>query len=348
MAPPSSQASRPGRILAVLVVLLVVLLASVIGKNAFEPGSWHKGFKVGLGLDLSSGTTVTLKAVSATKGVPPSQQAMKEAASIMLSRVNGAGFTGAEVQQQGSQYIVVSVPGQGAQKVAQLVGTTALLRFRQVLLEATGYPVATTTPTPTATPSPTASPTASPSAGASASPSASASAGASSTASPTASASPKASASSNGQGQAASAKRIAGTPSGARKAKPTSSASPTPASSGSGTASAAPTASPTPTVTTKLPTTADASGDASLVSKAVQKEFNELNCHDKNWQAKIYGNDPNRWDNPNAQVVACDSSGTKYALDKAHVTGTMLTKASAGLDSTSGSWVVNFNLNGGS
>ena len=70
---------------------------------------------------------------------------------------------------------VVSVPGAGAQKVATLVGETALLRFRQVLLLAPNYATAPT-PTPTPTPSPSSSPTPSAKATASATPSKSSSA----------------------------------------------------------------------------------------------------------------------------------------------------------------------------
>ena len=67
----------------------------------------------------------------------------------MTNRVEATGLTGATVVQQGSDEIVVSVPGAGAQKVATLVGETALLRLRQVLLVAPNTTTAAaTTPTP--------------------------------------------------------------------------------------------------------------------------------------------------------------------------------------------------------
>jgi preprotein translocase subunit SecD len=187
--------SKPGRLLAALIVLTVIMLAGVVGKYAFQPANWHKGFKVGLGLDLSSGTTVTLKAVSTNPGKPPSQADMTTAISIMNNRVNSAGFTGASVEQQGNDIITVAVPGKGSQQVANLVGTTAQLRFRQVLLAANN----TTTPTPTPTPTPSAS--ASPKASASPSPKASASPSPSS--SPSASSKPKLSTTADGTGDAA-------------------------------------------------------------------------------------------------------------------------------------------------
>jgi preprotein translocase subunit SecD len=141
--------SRPWLPIAALAVLIVIMLASVIGGDLTHPGSWTKNFKIGLGLDLSSGTTVTLKAVTPNSSKPPSQTAMTEARTIMEDRVNGAGFTGAVVQQQGPNIITVAVPGKGAQQVENLVGRTALLRFRQVLLVAPNLTTPTATPTPT-------------------------------------------------------------------------------------------------------------------------------------------------------------------------------------------------------
>ena len=38
------------------------MLISILGSQTFSPGNWQHQFKVGLGLDLSSGTEVTLKA----------------------------------------------------------------------------------------------------------------------------------------------------------------------------------------------------------------------------------------------------------------------------------------------
>ena len=62
MAPPSTPNSWPGRYLTALLVLIVVMLAGVLGGHLFSPGNWHKSFVVGRGLDLSSGTSVTLQA----------------------------------------------------------------------------------------------------------------------------------------------------------------------------------------------------------------------------------------------------------------------------------------------
>ncbi len=299
--------SHPGRHLITLAILILVMLGSIIGAAyALHPGEWHKSFKVALGLDLSSGTSVTLKAYPLNKtNAAPSKGEMATAINILISRVNGQGFTGATVVQEGTNNIVVSIPHKSAEQVAPLL-QSAVLRFRQVLLVAPGFPVpSATTPTPTPSSSPGARASSSPS------PSPSASASAKASAAPSPSASPK--------------------------------ASPTPSPS-SGAAAASPSPSATPSVADKLPTVAQAQGNAALVtSKSVINDFNRLNCRDKNWQSKIYGTDPANWDNPNSQIVACDSQGNKYVLDVAKVLGTNLTKVAAQLNSQN-QWVVTFNL----
>ena len=208
MAPPSTKMSRPWLPIAALAALIVIMLLSVIGGDITHPGSWTKNFKIGLGLDLSSGTTVTLKAVTPNSSKPPSQTAMTEARTIIVNRVNGAGFTGAQVQQQGPNIITVAVPGKGAQQVESLVGRTALLRFRQVLLVAPNLSTSAATPTPTPSASASksskkakaaATPTPTPTAHASASPSPSASPSASPSSAPTS----KLSTVADGQGNAA-------------------------------------------------------------------------------------------------------------------------------------------------
>jgi len=187
VAPPRRSGPRPVRALALLAVVILVMLISITGKETFNPGKWHQQFKVGLGLDLSSGTEVVLQAHTATG--TPTAGAMQQAISVLLSRVNGTGNSGAQVQQQGADRINVSIPGQPPENVLKLVSTTAKMSFRPVLLVSpyTGAGSSPTAkPSSSATPSTSASPTATstPKASASATPKASTSA------TPTASASP--------------------------------------------------------------------------------------------------------------------------------------------------------------
>jgi preprotein translocase subunit SecD len=286
------------------VVLILVMLASVLGGNIVSPGHWHKSFYVGRGLDLSSGTSVTLQAVTTRQpgqktSPPPSSAAMAQAVRIITNRVEATGLTGAQVVPQGTNEIVVSVPGAGAQKVATLVGETALLRLRQVLLTAPNYS-SSSAPSSSSSPSPSASPSTS------------------------ASASPKPSASttpSSGSGQAAGATKL-GASAGASP-----SASPSPS----------PSASPSSSAGQVLSTTKDGTGNAALLTAAETKRFNEVNCDAKNWKSQLYGANPNAWDNPNVQTIAC-LGGVKYAMDKAVAQGKDLYNVGA-QDQTTG-WVV--------
>ena len=191
MAAPTKTVPHPGRALAALIALIVIMLLALVGGNLFSPSQWHKDFRIGLGLDLSSGTQLSMQATTLTGGIPTAND-MNEAKSIILSRVNASGNTGAEVQTQGNDILNVSVPGKTTTQTEQLVSETALLNFRQTLLY---EPYSGTSSTPSTSATPSASASASPSASASStakatpSPSASASSKASSTASPSASAS---------------------------------------------------------------------------------------------------------------------------------------------------------------
>ena len=155
MAAPSRTVPHPGRALVLLLVLIVAMLLGVLGGKLFTPSQWDQRFKVGLGLDLSSGTQVTLRAQTLT-GKAPSTDEMNAAVGVIESRVNGTGNSGAQVQPQGANLLVVTVPGKGSQQTIELVSSTALLMFRQVLLyEPYG---ATNTPVPAASASPSVTP----------------------------------------------------------------------------------------------------------------------------------------------------------------------------------------------
>jgi preprotein translocase subunit SecD len=332
LAPPSGNVSRPGRALAVLAAVIVLMFLAIVGGNIGSPGQWSKDFKVHLGLDLTSGTTVALRA-QAPKGVSTAQFAadMTQAKNIMANRVNGAGFTEAQVQQQGSDIINVAVPGAGSQKVVNLVGTTAQLLFRQVVLVAPNK--GATTPVPTPTPTPSASGSATPSASASAKASAS----------PTASASASSSAKTGALGSGTAAKEMASrshhlTASGAQaSATPSASASASPAAS----ASASPPAS-----SSGVSTVAGATGDASLVSPAVKAQFNKLNCADKNWKQTV-GYTEQQYNNPNIQTVSCGSENgvlAKFVLDKAAVLGKDVKSANATQATSNVYWQTNLNF----
>jgi len=322
--------------LAVLAAIIVLLLLAVVGSNIGSPGKWSKDFRVLLGLDLTSGTQVALKA-EAPHGQTPSQENMNTAVQIMLNRVNAGGFTEATVVPQGTNIINVSVPGQNSQAVVKLVEQTAELLFRQVLLQAPNQAAAV--PTPTTTPTPSSTATGSPSPSASASPSASTKAfvrgGGHSGVTEMAR-----SARSLGGSAAAltAATKPSPTPSASSAASPTPSAAATPAA----------TPSPVPTSANGTSTWQTAAGGPALVSPQVKKLFDEVNCADKNWQQKI-GYTPQVWNDPQRQIVSCGSlNGVmyKFALDKSLVLGSQIKNASASLQQGTTFWQVNLNFNG--
>jgi preprotein translocase subunit SecD len=290
VAAPSKTVPHPGRALAALVALIVIMLLGIVGGNLFSPGQWHKDFKVHLGLDLSSGTQLSMQAKTLTGGIPTSSD-MNTAESIILSRVNASGNTGAQVQTQGNDILNVSVPGKTTTQTEQLVSETALLNFRQVLLyepySGTTTPSASASATPSASASSTAKASSSPKASSSASPKASTTA------------SPKAS----------------------------TSASPSPSPSPSATSSTAPTVY----------------GDQSLVNKDTLALFNKVTCtpgDTTKWKQEAGYTTPQSYDNTAAQIVSCDSSGNKYALDVAKVPGTQIATATANLATNSNQWEV--------
>jgi preprotein translocase subunit SecD len=323
VAAPSRTGPHPGRALVLLLVLILAMLLGILGGKMFSPSQWQHQFKVGLGLDLSSGTQVTLQAQTLT-GKAPSSAEMNAAVGVIESRVNGTGNSGAQVKPQGTNLLVVTVPGKGSQQTIELVSQTALLMFRQVLLfEPYG---ATSTPTPAA----------------SASPSASASASASATPTGSAKASPTASATSSAKTSA--------------KIVPAASASASPTASATGTATASSSASASPSASASAsPSTPAASttlGNPSLVHKDVLALFNKLVCKPGDtqaWKSQVGYNTTTPYNNPDVQVVACGNNGGvwgKYALDVAKVRGTDVTSATAGLSTTSNQWQVNLSLNG--
>ncbi|HEY4454054.1 MAG TPA: protein translocase subunit SecD [Pseudonocardiaceae bacterium] len=303
-----------------LLILIVAMLLGILGPKLFAPSQWEHRFKVGLGLDLSSGTQVTLRAQT-LNGKAPSTDEMNAAVGVIESRVNGTGNSGAQVQPQGPNLLVVTVPGKGSQQTIELVSSTALLMFRQVLLyEPYG---ATSTPVPGA--SSGASPSATPSV----------------SGSPSATATPSASSTSTAK---TSAKIL---PAASASASPTASASGTASPSGSASPSSSASASPSASAAS------GAAGDPSLVHKDVLAKFNKLVCKPGDtqaWKAQVGYVTTTPYNNPDVQVVACGSAGAgqwgKFALDVAKVRGTEVTAASAGVSTTSNQWQVNLTLNG--
>lgn len=121
---------RPRRTLLLFLASTLALAGLLLGidlnqsakdtSNVWEPN---------LGLDLKGGTRITLQAKS-DSGKRPDPVKLEQARSIIDQRVNATGVSESEVSTQGGDQIIIEIPGQSKQGIADQVGRTAQLRFR--------------------------------------------------------------------------------------------------------------------------------------------------------------------------------------------------------------------------
>ena len=89
-------------------------------------------------------------------------------------------------------------------------------------------------------------------------------------------------------------------------------------------------------------------GDVRLVNQNTLALFRKLVCTPDNtstWKNQVGYATADEYDNPGTQIVSCDRSGNKYALDVAKVQGTQISDATAELSTTSNQWEVTLRLN---
>lgn len=139
---------RPGRALLAFFLVLGVVFGGIAAAGTWSPR---------LGLDLQGGTSITLSAQT-LDGAEPTAESLDEAVAIIRQRVNGSGVAEAEVTTQGTDTIIVQVPGVGQDELVELVGQTAELQFRPVLAIVPGGAPAPVTPEPTGEGTPESSP----------------------------------------------------------------------------------------------------------------------------------------------------------------------------------------------
>ena len=290
------RAAGPGRLLAVLAVVIAALYITMFATGTTTPR---------LAIDLAGGTSVVFTAAP-EKGSSVTSGAMDTAVSIMQERANGYGVTDAQVTQQGNNTIQVEMPGQNSEQEVASLGKTALLYFRPVLTESGP-------PTPTASGSPSASPKASSSASASASASSTSTTSASA---PSASASASASSTATTDAESMAVVKDAASASASASAAATGTATASPAA-----ASASASASPSPSPTSS------AAAAASASESTAETAFGSLDCTN----AKQAGEAAKAAvaAGPTDYVSVCDSSGDKYLLGPSLVAGTDVTGAQA-------------------
>lgn len=133
MATPAGK-FRPAR----LILTFVLITAGLYALMFFTPGSNAPK----LGIDLQGGTRITLTAQT-PDGSTPTRESMSQARTILEGRVNGSGVAGAQVQVEGSNQLVVTVPG-GEGDLGELT-RTASLNLRPTITTGIDYAAALAT-----------------------------------------------------------------------------------------------------------------------------------------------------------------------------------------------------------
>lgn len=127
--------ARPARTFSATLIITAIFFGVAVAIGATN---------INLGLDLRGGTSVTLQPrLEAGQEGQVTSESIDQAVAIIRQRVNSLGVVEAEVTAEGTgtnRQIVISVPGETGRRIVDLVGQTAELRFRQVLVEAGAVP----------------------------------------------------------------------------------------------------------------------------------------------------------------------------------------------------------------
>jgi preprotein translocase subunit SecD len=350
----AARASRPGRTLIVFLLVIGGLFAA-----ASAVGSW----KPKLGLDLQGGQRITLQAKS-TGGGGVTPDKLDEAVGIISNRVNGAGVSESEVSTQGSDIIIVEIPGKPGKDLTDSLGSTAELRFRIVALRidpvSTQPEIQPVTPTE---PTDSSSTSGAPSSGAtSGSPSSGATSG--SATETTKPGSKPTNTKATGKNRALSGWMAEDTTPPADSASTSGATTTAPETTDPSTTEDPTTTAPSTAPTTSAPTTP---GTPSELIKPDLEDISDpyawvLQFKDSTqatqstalWQSRLASFDcdnpepgqPGQIDLPDQPLLACDSDGVRYLLGPSMVSGTDVSDASAGIPQGDVAYAVNVDFNG--
>ncbi len=122
---PQSRARRSLTWLAVILVGLGAILGIGIATNNTD------GTPL-LALDLEGGTQMVLSPETSTGEAVTSEQ-MNQAVEIIRQRVDGTGVSEAEINTQGDNNVVVSMPGSPDEQTRELIQASANMEFRSVI-----------------------------------------------------------------------------------------------------------------------------------------------------------------------------------------------------------------------
>jgi SecD/SecF fusion protein len=110
--------------------LVALLLAALVGVGllGYPSSPYHRSLREGL--DLQGGLEVVLQAAAETNGVKLTSADMSRSISIMRNRVDKLGVSEPQIQQQGSNQIVIQLPAVHNQdQAAAIIGKTAQLEL---------------------------------------------------------------------------------------------------------------------------------------------------------------------------------------------------------------------------
>ncbi|WIE63390.1 protein translocase subunit SecD [Curtobacterium sp. MCLR17_036] len=136
----STPVKKALRSLTWLVILMAILAglntaASVLaGSSKDDTDKWYQGasWVPELALDLQGGTQLTLAAQN-TEGDSVTRQQLDQAVEIIRQRINATGVSESQINTQGTNNIVVSIPGKPDQATIDRIEAAARLTFRPVL-----------------------------------------------------------------------------------------------------------------------------------------------------------------------------------------------------------------------
>lgn len=120
---------RPRRTL-VLFLAAIIALYGLVALINLDHKKGDSAWQPKLGLDLEGGTRITFEAKSTDGKV--TQAKLDQARNIIDQRVNASGVSEAEVTTQGSNQVIIEIPGERRAGIVDEVGRTAQLRFRLV------------------------------------------------------------------------------------------------------------------------------------------------------------------------------------------------------------------------
>ena len=123
----SSQVRHAVRNLIWLAVIIGLLIAGTGAGVLFSGASWTPK----LALDLQGGTQIVL--TPQVNNAAVTEEQLKQAVAIIRQRVNASGVSEAEINTQGSNNVVVSIPGTPDKATLAQIESSAKLDFRPVL-----------------------------------------------------------------------------------------------------------------------------------------------------------------------------------------------------------------------